>query len=423
MMKNYASDPAKRRSRSKLRGFIEDTLLQRLEPEEVSVLHLPGPNSLEYQHVYEPLGIRDVVGVEKNADAAATAHEATPAVDVRHQTLFDFIRDEPESKYNVISLDFTGYLSEGRNALANALSMYRADEFVLHVNFQKGREHQADQAVVRGQNTNMQNWREEETLEHITNEFSEERHTYLENMLHHAHTLPRATPLNRLFELTYGDTASRRCAQLLNSEKQGFNPPYDEELDPDSLESEPEDILQFLTHINHFEDVIHDIHDTIVARTEEERAARNRLATALHLLPAKTQMTERSAGYEYVSNTGTPMKGGMAYLRPERSVERIRKNIWKHIKFSRGNILIQRPVELLQAIPSDFYEANYYDDLPVEDLGSSPQTTDAPALSKDDARILVRGGVPTSEIMDTFPGTNKDMVKALRAVHTRKTSD
>ena len=120
--KSYAIDPAKEKSRMLLKDILENTLLKFMRPQDIKVLHLPGPDGMEYLQVYGPLGIppENVIGIERNSALAEMARLNNPGTQVICTSLRDFT-DEPQnfnvpSKYQVVSIDFTG------NASANNLN-------------------------------------------------------------------------------------------------------------------------------------------------------------------------------------------------------------------------------------------------------------------------------------------------------------
>ncbi|MFB6196911.1 MAG: hypothetical protein ABEI52_01405, partial [Halobacteriaceae archaeon] len=114
-MKSYDNDPAKRKSRKKLKDVIEETLLENyhLRAGDLHVLHLPGPQSMEVKQVYDELNIprANIVGIERDPEAARQAREETPGIQVINRDLDNFL-DEDDRPYDIISLDLTGNISD-----------------------------------------------------------------------------------------------------------------------------------------------------------------------------------------------------------------------------------------------------------------------------------------------------------------------
>ena len=113
MAKTY-NDPAKQRSREKLREFIAKQLLTIKRPEDVKVVCFPGAEqegeeALEIKHVYDPLGIprQNILGLEYEHKHAERLRRANLGLEVRCQDAHDFFL-ETDRRFDVISLDYTG---------------------------------------------------------------------------------------------------------------------------------------------------------------------------------------------------------------------------------------------------------------------------------------------------------------------------
>lgn len=151
-MKSYARDPAKEKSRQLLKGMIESTLLKFMRPQNIRVLHLPGPDGMEYKKVYEPLGVppQNVDGLEQNTEIAELARKANPRTNIINTTLSDFVKEGRLLDYNIVSLDSTGNFSVDTLNDAATLGIFlKPNNFLYHVALQKRRENIHSQDLLK----------------------------------------------------------------------------------------------------------------------------------------------------------------------------------------------------------------------------------------------------------------------------------
>jgi hypothetical protein len=134
MDKSY-NDPAKQKSREKLREFIRKNLVSVKKSRDVRVVCLPGAGkegeeALEVKEVYDPLGIprSNITGIEFDPEAAARLRKADLGITIAECDAKEFFRTT-EQKFDVISLDYLGQQGDdeldtldyiaGRQTLAN----------------------------------------------------------------------------------------------------------------------------------------------------------------------------------------------------------------------------------------------------------------------------------------------------------------
>lgn len=114
MVRTY-NDPAKEKSRERLRAYLETYLRPHKKPQDIKVVCFPGAEvegeeALEVLQVYDLLGIprKNIVGLEYNPSAAERLQHANLGLEVICQDSLDFFKTT-NKKFDVISLDYTGH--------------------------------------------------------------------------------------------------------------------------------------------------------------------------------------------------------------------------------------------------------------------------------------------------------------------------
>ncbi|MBI5390728.1 hypothetical protein HZB02_04510 [Candidatus Woesearchaeota archaeon] len=111
MKESYADDTMKEKTRAYLREFIGKNL-SFLKPKDIHVLHLPGPEMLEWEEVYKPLGIpaKNVTGLERDPAAYAALAERNHNVGMQIYRTDDvsFLETAKQQgrRWQIVSLDY-----------------------------------------------------------------------------------------------------------------------------------------------------------------------------------------------------------------------------------------------------------------------------------------------------------------------------
>ncbi len=139
-MSSY-NDPAKQKSREKLREFIAKHVISRKSASDVTVACLPGAESiaeaaLEVKEVYIPLGIRpeNIVGIEADPEVYARLREANLGIELTGKPEFDIdFFKRTDKRFDVVSLDYKGMQTDERLEATHKLVQRRilADEAIL----------------------------------------------------------------------------------------------------------------------------------------------------------------------------------------------------------------------------------------------------------------------------------------------------
>ncbi len=134
MEKHYAADPVK----SKARGLLRDMIAKHLSfkrPEEIRVLCLPGIDAAEVYEVYDPLGIPrgNIVGIERDSGIAAKIREKGSGIQLVQGSVEDYLAAQKSIEFDVVSLDYTGPLTEKNLEAVEAIGKKtRKRFFILH---------------------------------------------------------------------------------------------------------------------------------------------------------------------------------------------------------------------------------------------------------------------------------------------------
>lgn len=133
--KHYAGDWAKAKSRDLVKGMIERTLLTFRKPKDISVLCFPGIDGAEVIQVYDALGIprENVVGLERDPEIAEQIRANCPGIEVVNQSLEDYVTGLDRHDFSVISLDYTGGVTNEQLETSRLLKYgARSDHLVFH---------------------------------------------------------------------------------------------------------------------------------------------------------------------------------------------------------------------------------------------------------------------------------------------------
>lgn len=139
------NQPIKKYWRHKLFRFIE-TKYQNKDSDYLNVACLPGKNAAEIFEVYDRLGIprENIYGIEKNLEIAEKIEEKTPNINLFTGSAEEFFENaaDKDQVFDIISLDFTGKLTEDKSNLINDLGSYDllGEKGVLATNFYGTRE-------------------------------------------------------------------------------------------------------------------------------------------------------------------------------------------------------------------------------------------------------------------------------------------
>lgn len=135
IIKRYDTDWAKAKARKIVKDTIADTLLVSERPENLRVLCLPGVDATELTQVYLPLGIpkTNIVGVEKDEDIANLLKSKHLGIEIVRSSVEDYIASQKTIDFDVISLDYTGPLSNQQlETLGEIIRKQTRNQFVLH---------------------------------------------------------------------------------------------------------------------------------------------------------------------------------------------------------------------------------------------------------------------------------------------------
>ncbi len=145
--KHYSDDWAKAKSRDLVRDVIKRTLLTFRKPKDLKVLCFPGIDATEVFQVYDALGIprQNIVGLERDSYVADELEKKNLGIRVVRKSVEDFVEDESSLPFDVVSLDYTGPISDEDILTLQFLSKkIGRDRFVLHQANLLKRDHKAD---------------------------------------------------------------------------------------------------------------------------------------------------------------------------------------------------------------------------------------------------------------------------------------
>jgi hypothetical protein len=150
MVKTY-QDPAKDKSRAKLKEFIEKHLDK--DPKETRVVCFPGAEkkgeeALEVREVYDALGIprQNITGLEYDAEKAERLRKADLGINVINSPDIDFF-STTKDVFDIISLDYTGHQGKDETKTLEMIAGRQclASNGVLCTNYAARRESKAFQ--------------------------------------------------------------------------------------------------------------------------------------------------------------------------------------------------------------------------------------------------------------------------------------
>lgn len=131
MRKTYRLE-VKNECRERYRAFIEAGFTAH-KLSIARVLCLAGCEALEILEVYDLLGVprKNIVCLEQDRKSSNEIRRRNLGIDVRHQTLDEFIDDEGTEPFDIVSLDFTGQLGRYAHALQRLRARGRVDDHAI----------------------------------------------------------------------------------------------------------------------------------------------------------------------------------------------------------------------------------------------------------------------------------------------------
>ncbi len=151
--KHYDTDWAKAKARALQQEFPKEHICNRKRPEETYVLCLPGIDAAELQ-IYDNLGIPrgNITGLEREPHVARELQKKNLGIRVIQRSLEDYVQDEAEFAFDVVSLDFIGPLNLGQiDALKVLREKQKVHRFVLHCAHLLTRDKQSQGFYIAGQ--------------------------------------------------------------------------------------------------------------------------------------------------------------------------------------------------------------------------------------------------------------------------------
>ncbi|HLD02586.1 MAG TPA: hypothetical protein VJC07_02720 [Candidatus Nanoarchaeia archaeon] len=133
--KAYGKDWAKAKSRDLVRRMIGDTLLHFRRPKDLRVLCFPGVDAAEIYQVYDPLGIPrgNIVGVERDKDVITELERKKLGIRIMPMSLEEYVTTCEDFNFDILSLDYTGPFSNVQErTMATLLGSSRKNHLVLH---------------------------------------------------------------------------------------------------------------------------------------------------------------------------------------------------------------------------------------------------------------------------------------------------
>ncbi len=133
--KHYDSDPAKAKVHTMLGEMLDATLLTFRKPSEIKVLHFAGIDAQETKAVYLSRGIlpQNITTLERDPEIARAIESQSLGIKIINSDLEDYVRETARFGHNVISLDFTGPLSDSTmSSIGKLLHSSTERNIVLH---------------------------------------------------------------------------------------------------------------------------------------------------------------------------------------------------------------------------------------------------------------------------------------------------
>ena len=151
MRKSYAKDEAKSKSRQLVKGMIEKHILPRKKPKDITALILGGKDMMEVLEIYDPLGIprKNITSIEMYPKIAEQQRKITPEVNIQIMNLDEYAKMRQKMFFDIYSLDFTSNINSStlmtiaKYKLASSLS-----NVLFHIAMQKGREQKDGKAIL-----------------------------------------------------------------------------------------------------------------------------------------------------------------------------------------------------------------------------------------------------------------------------------
>ncbi len=133
--KHYAGDWAKAKVHALLGQTLDTTLLTYRKPKDIHVLHFPGIDMAETERVYLARGIppQNIIGLERDKKIYESIQGRNTGIKMHYGTLEDWVSQQREIDFDVVSLDYTGPLEEtDLLLLIKLLRKQQRNSFILH---------------------------------------------------------------------------------------------------------------------------------------------------------------------------------------------------------------------------------------------------------------------------------------------------
>ena len=449
------NDPIKAKSREKLYEFIKRNLHFK-DPKEMKVMCFPGAENkgeeaLEVKEVYDRLGIprENIYGVEYSYKKAKRLEKSNLGIKVYNIDAIDFFK-ETEEKFDIISLDYTGNFGDSEFQTLQEIIFNRClnKNSILATNFFGARENLRTQISLLlesslaghcyGDDTQFKNL--DETL---TNLITKENKPDLSKirdgisvtiygLLGSGKYCKGITEDHILFKSPVKDVADSRLKSIIQKTLDN----------KDETRERLEEIIKQnksigLTTISEVAGLPLHSHGNLWANIQRQTLSEylskvlncdfNIAKGLVYLLEARYSgghFMEENKRYRYISNKNCPMIMDLFYVR---SYDNVLKNIDSifsinpegvnfnpfKISSSRLNTILRQILRYIDnSIGIKFPEREF--------LGGSYNRE---RLSREELIYLIESGVPSEEILETYPRHKKMEIAGVKAWLTRHPKD
>lgn len=134
--KAYGNDWAKSKSRTLVREMIERTLLSFRRPKDLRVICFPGVDAAEIYEVYDPLKIprENILGVERDREVAQEVERKNLGIQLYKGSLEELVSSRDSFNFDIMSLDYIGPFTPGQFMSMRRLTRSsRRNSIVVHI--------------------------------------------------------------------------------------------------------------------------------------------------------------------------------------------------------------------------------------------------------------------------------------------------
>ena len=133
--KHYDTDLAKAKARDLLGKMIDETLLKFRRANKIRVLHFGGIDLAEAKQVYLPRGIlpENIVSIEREKRIAEEQKKKGIGIRVINATLENYLENQKDIDFEIVSLDYTCPISSNNLLLLHSLrDKQKRNSFIFH---------------------------------------------------------------------------------------------------------------------------------------------------------------------------------------------------------------------------------------------------------------------------------------------------